>query len=172
MPLGIETGHLECEMLRRIADQILEKHRQFHFQVLPTPLLFTIRRSLGPGSPEYGLEEIREPGLRPGLGIGKTARGSPTGRWLERVFTMLLAVCTQLIVISPLGGILEHLVRLGHFLELGLGIRMVADIRVILASEATIGRLDGRLVGTGLHAEYPVVILEFHDHSSCDTKAA
>jgi len=70
----------------------------------------------------------------------------------------------ELVVGRALLRVLQHLVRLADLLELGLGVRLLADVRVVLARELAVRLLD--LVGARVasNPEHPVVVLELHRH--------
>src|SRR5690606_3618575 len=56
-------------------------------------------------------------------------------------------------------------VRLVDGLELVLGVGLLAHVRVVLARELAVGRLDLGLARARLHAEDVVVVLELHPRS-------
>src|SRR6267378_4135502 len=58
--------------------------------------------------------------------------------------------------------VLERLVRLGHFLELLLGVRLLRDVGVVLARELAVGLLDVLVARAALDAQDLVIVLVFH----------
>src|SRR2546426_10139213 len=56
----------------------------------------------------------------------------------------------------------ERLVRLGHFLELLLGVRLLRDVGVVLARELAVGLLDVLVARAALDAQDLVIVLVFH----------
>jgi hypothetical protein len=71
----------------------------------------------------------------------------------------------ELVVLTPLFGIAEDLVGLVNVLELRLGLLVVGIyVRMILAGELTIGRLDIGFGGVALDAENLVIVFKFHSN--------
>src|SRR5262245_9329093 len=93
------------------------------------------------------------------FGTGAAMLPRPIG-WRAKLFALRTA--SQRVVRSALLGVLERLVRLGHFLELVLRARLLGNVRVIFLREPAIGLLD--LVGgsTALDPERRVVIRVLH----------
>src|SRR6266480_3158705 len=56
----------------------------------------------------------------------------------------------------------ERLVRLGHFLELLLGVRLLRDVGVVLAREPAVGLLDVLVARAALDAQELVIVLVLH----------
>src|SRR5690606_9027288 len=73
-----------------------------------------------------------------------------------------VTACTQLVVGGALLRIAQGLVGLADGLELLLGVRLLAHVRVVLAGEPAVGRADLGLAGARLDPEDRVVILELH----------
>src|SRR2546430_7494735 len=125
--------------------------------LFPYPTLF---RSLGarPAPPRPARSPPRAAGTARGAGELEAAapvRGRPE----------LLAgfpVGAELIVCGALLGVLQHLVRLLHFLEARLRVRLLAHIGVVLARQPPVGGLDPIRAGRPLHAQDLVVVAEFH----------
>src|SRR5690606_9817576 len=108
---------------------------------------------------EQRLEEIAvHPGARLGLEIEM-----PVRRRTELL--ALFPAAAELVVRGALLRIAKHLVSLVHFLEALLGVRLLADVRVVLAGEAPVRPLDvvRRRIASDAHDR--VVILEFHSSS-------
>jgi hypothetical protein len=106
---------------------------------------------------------------RPGAPLAAAAERAAAKRRAARPAALLLGllvhppVRAQLVVLLPLLGIAEHLVRLVDLLELRLGDLVTrVDVRVVLAGELPV-RLLQLLVRSGLRdPERLVVVLEFH----------
>src|SRR5690606_26780858 len=82
-----------------------------------------------------------------------------------------VAARAQLVVgLAPLR-VAQRFIGLVDGLELVLRPRLLADVGVVLAREATVGGLDLGLAGAGLDAEHGVVILELHAISTCAAAA-
>src|SRR5579862_3626307 len=73
-----------------------------------------------------------------------------------------LPVGAELVVRGALLGVLQHLVRLLHFLEARLGVWLLAYIGVVLAGQPPVGALDLIRGGGALDAQDLVVVTEFH----------
>ena len=65
----------------------------------------------------------------------------------------------KLIVGGPLLGVLQHLVGFLELLELGLGVRLLADIGVVLVRETAVCLLDLVRTRAARDAEYLVVVV-------------
>src|SRR5688572_10454987 len=94
----------------------------------------------------------------------------PLGRWLKVL--SCFPVFAELIVRGPLFRILQDLVRFLHFLESRFGVFLLADIRVIFASQASVGALDIVLRCIAGDSENFVIVLEFHRTDACPTAVA
>ncbi len=68
----------------------------------------------------------------------------------------------QLVVFRPFPGILEDVIGFPDFLKFLLGIRLVADVRVVLSGQLLIGAPDLLCAGVRFHAHYVVIVLELH----------
>ena len=75
----------------------------------------------------------------------------PAGRWVERL--AVLVAQSDVVVRGPLLGVAQRFVGLGHLLESGLGIGLLADIRVVLARQLAVSALD--LVARSPCASHP-----------------
>jgi hypothetical protein len=71
-------------------------------------------------------------------------------------------VLPEIVVFSPLGGVLEYLIGFTGPLELGLGVLFGADIRMKLAGEFFERALDLFLRGSGFKSQYFIVVSKFH----------
>src|SRR2546426_554469 len=86
---------------------------------------------------------------------------APVRRWPELLAR--LPVAAELVVGGALLRILEHLISLLHFLELGFGIRLLAHVRVVFAGQPPVDLLDLIRTGRALHAQNLVVVPIFHE---------
>ena len=84
---------------------------------------------------------------------------SPIGRRPE---FLARAVRAELVVGGALLGVLERLVRLGHFLELLLGVLLLGHVGMVLAGEPAVRGLDVVRAASRVDPEDPVVVLVFH----------
>jgi hypothetical protein len=78
---------------------------------------------------------------------------------------LALAIRAELVVRGTLLGVLERLVRLGHLLELLLGVLLLGDVRMVLARELAVGRLDLVRARLALEPEDAVIVLVSHRSS-------
>src|SRR5205085_2544100 len=83
----------------------------------------------------------------------------PVVRWLE---VLPGAEAAEVVVGGALLLVLQGLVGLRHLLEFLLCIRLLGDVRVVLARELAVGLLDVVVAGAALQAEGLVVVLVFH----------
>lgn len=74
-------------------------------------------------------------------------------------------VGSELVVLLALGRILEHFIGFGDLLELLLGAGFFVHIRVILASQRTIGAFDLVCRGFALDTECFVIVFKFDCHT-------
>src|SRR5579862_2400023 len=105
---------------------------------------------------------IRAPAAtaRPAWTTGELESAAPVGRGPKLLARFPLA--SELIVCRALLCIAQHLVRLLHFLEVLFGVRLLADVGVVLAGKPAIRRLD-LIGGRGtLDAQYLVVVAKLH----------
>src|SRR5690606_10652835 len=120
-------------------------------------------------APEQFLEEVTEAAARAASGedlveveaFRSAAMPEPAGRWPDLV-AGAVAARAQLVVGLALGRVAQRLVGLVDLLEALLGVRLLADVGVVLARQPAIGGLDLRLAGTRLDAQDRVVVLELH----------
>src|SRR5271165_537206 len=101
--------------------------------------------------------EVREP---------LAARMSETLRPIRGRAKLLTGpvVASQLIIGRALLGIAQHLIGFLNLFEAVLGVLLLADVRMILASQLAIGALDLVRIGPTGHAESFVIILILHAH--------
>ena len=71
-------------------------------------------------------------------------------------------IVAELVVGGAFFGVAQHFVGLGDLLETVLGVGLLANVRVIFASQPTISLLDVLFRGIAGHAENLVVVLVFH----------
>src|SRR6185503_14714305 len=83
-----------------------------------------------------------------------------------------IAAGAQLIVGTPLLGILEHLVGLVDRLEFLLRAGFLVLVRMVFARQLAIRRLDLGLARIGLHAQDLVIVFEFHSPLPTHAKPA
>src|SRR5690606_10080749 len=113
------------------------------------------------------LEEITEPAAATATGLAEhlveieTGTVEPTRRRME-LLPRPVAAGTQLVIGRALGRVAQRLVGLAHRLEPVLGVGLLAHVRVVLARQAPVGRLDLGFACARFHAQDRVVILEFH----------
>jgi hypothetical protein len=69
---------------------------------------------------------------------------------------------SQVIVGRPLFRVLQDLVGLVDLLEPGFRVRLLADVRVKLARQLTVGLLDSRLGGVARHPQGLVIVFVLH----------
>src|SRR6185369_9163748 len=110
-------------------------------------------------APEELGKEIAEVG---GLGVGKAAAGEleagvPVRRRAE--FLPWLAAPAELIVGGALLGVGEHGIGLVDLLHARFGVRLLGDVRVVLAGELAEGFLDVRRSGVAGNTKLRVVVL-------------
>ena len=112
---------------------------------------------------EDGVEEIREVAFE--VVAARAAGALPARRRFETAAARAApagAILSQLIVFRAPVRILKDLVRFGDFLELFFRAFLGIHVRVILARKLAVSRLDIFRLRVRLHAEYLVVVLEFH----------
>src|SRR5690606_12629214 len=112
------------------------------------------------GLTEQALEEIAE-----GAGAGRTGAAEmkmllPVRRRPELLTS--LPIRAERVVRGPLLGVAQDLVGLADLLEALLGVRLLADVRVILARKAAVGALDLVLRRVPGDAHDLVVVLVLH----------
>ncbi len=95
------------------------------------------------------------------VGVPVALATLPAGRRTE--FSAVAAEAPQLVVLRALVGILQHFVGLADLLEVRLGIRLLADVRVVFARETPVGLLDVLGRRFGRYPEHFVVVDELHD---------
>lgn len=88
----------------------------------------------------------------------------PARRWPE--ILPGLPVAAQLIIGGAFFRIAQHLVSFGNRFEMLLGLRLLADVRVILASQPAVDFLDVFRRGVAGEAEDLVIVLVFHTGSA------
>ena len=88
--------------------------------------------------------------------------GAPVRWWLKTLLG--IPIRTQLVVSGTFFRILENLVGLTQILEFLLSIRFLADIRMILSGQFSIGTFDLILGGFAIHTQNCVIVLIFHDY--------
>src|SRR6185436_827028 len=118
-----------------------------------------------PASAEQRGEEVAEIEVAFTAAAARAAAKLEAAAEIRRRAELLarLPVAAELVVRGALLGVLQYLVRFLHFLELRLGVLLLAHIRVVLPGEAPVGLLD--LVGGGRarHIERLVVVPVFHE---------
>jgi len=118
---------------------------------------------------EQTLEEVAEAAI--GAAAAKhflevEATGTAVVRRHVEFLARAVALCAQLVVGSALLRVAQRLVGLVDRLELVFGPGLLADVRVVLACQPTIGGLDLRLARARFHPQGGIVILEFHPATS------
>jgi len=115
-------------------------------------------------APEQAVEEVAEAATRSATGEYflevEIAGSAAIAAGRLHLVAGPVSTGAQLVVGLALPGIAQRLVSLVDGLELLLGPRLLADIRVEFARQPSISRLDLRLTSIGLHAQRVVVILE------------
>src|SRR5256886_8739638 len=110
-------------------------------------------------------EEVREPGrvgaegIRAGRPVVHPMESRPATRLTAHARGVALPIRTHGVVALALGGIAEDLVGLVDLLEAALRLRLLVDVRVVLARELAIRPLDVLGGGVLSHPEDLVVVL-------------
>ncbi len=92
----------------------------------------------------------------------KLKPSTPIRWWLKTLLG--IPVRTQLVVGGTFFGIFQNLVGLSQLLKFLLRIRFLADIRVVLAGQLSIGTFDLILGGFAVHTQNCVIVFIFHDY--------
>src|SRR5690606_11894007 len=112
------------------------------------------------------LEEVGEIDVVERRAAGRPARAEALAEGAEPVLrgTEVLAgaEAAEIVVGGALLLVAQRLVGLGDLLETLLRVRLLGDVRVVLAGEAAVGLLDLVLGGAALDAEDLVVVLVLH----------
>ncbi len=157
----VHHGNFVIDLLAGVAHRLFEEYRYLDLDILAAGLesLPGAARASAGGAAEYRMEKLGEVRAeRPEIVAG---RGSPPGRRLE-VLLVSPTVAAQFIVFRPTLLVFEDFPGLRHFLELVLRIFLGVEVRVILPREAAVGGLYFAGLGFRWHAEYVVIVLEFH----------
>src|SRR2546428_6826237 len=115
-------------------------------------------------------EEVREPGrvgaegIRAGRPVVHAMEPPPATRLTAHARGVALPVRTHGVVALALGGIAEDLVGLVDLLEPALRLRLLVDVRVVLARELAVRLLDVLGGGVLSHPEDLVVVLVLDRH--------
>ena len=152
----------------------LQRYRQLGARVARS-LRSPLRRCLRPAAPaEQALEEVAESAAAAArtaedlFEIELLRAGTTTpeiGRRTE-LLARPVAARPQLVVGRTLLRVAQGLVGLVDRLELLFGAGLLADIRVVLAGQAAVGRLDLGIARGRLHAQHRVIVFELHGISA------
>src|SRR5512143_292424 len=158
-PLRVDLRHAERHAPRRAPIRVLERKQDLRVMILAAHV--HARAAHAAAAEELG-EEVAEIG---GLALEGAAPRElearvPVGRRLE--FLPGATPARELVVGGALLGVREDRVRLVHFLHPRLGVRLLRDVRMVLAREASIRLLDLVLRRLARDAERLVVVAEFH----------
>ena len=109
---------------------------------------------------EKGLEEVTETGTATKTGSAELEAGVPVRGRMELLTGF--PVCAKLVIGGAFLRILEHLVSFAEFLEADFCIRLLADIRMVLACQFAVGALDFITGGITLNPHNCIIIFEIH----------
>ena len=123
-------------------------------------------REVGEQVAEIEVLEREAAGTRTGAGAEPTVAtvaATPVGWRLE---LLARAMHAELVVGGALLGIAQRRVGLGDFLELALALRILGDVRMVLAREPAIGLLDVGVAGVARDTEHGVVVGVLHGETT------
>jgi len=138
----------------------VDPHRRLHVLATPRPRLATM--TAGCAAAEQAFEEIAEVAV---ADVAKALALPLPARGRTKLLPLPIATGTQLVVGTPLLGVLEHLVRFVDRFEFLLGAGLLVLVRVVFARQLAIRRLDLGFAGIRLHTQDLVIVFEFHANS-------
>jgi len=175
MPAGMFTSSVRLPCASRETQALLaacvggvqiDRDSGAHVASAHRPALRACAGSRTRAATEQGFKEIAE---GPDVLVAHVAEVESAAavllRPIRRRAELVAAAITtraQLVVGRAFLLVAQHLVGFVDRLEFLLGAGFLVLVRVIFARELAIGRLDFGLARGGLHSEYFVVILEFH----------
>src|SRR6478736_1631487 len=166
--LWVTDGHLQFDGAPSAAIGIHQVDHDLCMVIAPRSMTAGAAHAHG-GLAEQGFKEITATRIRLVTSSTREFEATvPVWRWMELPVAAVLAA--HVVVRRAALRILEYLVSLGHFLELGFSIRFLAHVRMVLASELPVGALDVLQRSGLVHAQSGVVVLEFHPRSCTRTR--
>src|SRR5262249_47458300 len=140
--------------------QLLERERDGHLVVLARNLEIAPAEAAAEPASAERLEQVRQvDAAEVGFLLSAAAAPKAAEPVRRRPKVLSRAVAAEAVVGGALLLVLQRLVGLGHLLELLLGVRLLGDVRVVLARELAVGLLDLVVGGAALDTEGLVVVL-------------